>query len=172
MPEREGKTNGVSNQQISVVSKATETTTSNYELGEVLSWIKSGKGKFSKRVKAVRQAVLDGDDATVSDLKRSLPSAMFSGTFHRRSAKDLDQHSGILCLDFDDLIDAEDTKQEVIYDPHIVSAFISPSGNGLKILIKIPADDTRHADAFESASAYMSTMYGIEADESLSLIHI
>ena len=166
MPEREGKTNGVSNQQISVVSKATETTTSNYELGEVLSWIKSGKGKFSKRVKAVRQAVLDGDDATVSDLKRSLPSAMFSGTFHRRSAKDLDQHSGILCLDFDDLIDAEDTKQEVIYDPHIVSAFISPSGNGLKILIKIPADDTRHADAFESASAYMSTMYGIEADES------
>ena len=66
MPEREGKTNGVSNQQISVVSKATETTTSNYELGEVLSWIKSGKGKFSKRVKAVRQAVLDGDDATVS----------------------------------------------------------------------------------------------------------
>ena len=52
------------------------------------------------------------------------------------------------------------------YDPHIIAGFISPSGTGCKCLIAIPKDTENHREAFLSASAYIKTVYGIDADES------
>jgi len=65
-----------------------------------------------------------------------------------------------------DKIEAPSKKvDEMRFDPHIVAAFVSPSGNGLKALFAIPNDVKKHQDAFESAKRYLST-YGLKADES------
>ena len=164
----EKETNGTDyrTRRISLVAGARETETKEYELGEVLSWIKSGKGRFSQRIKEIRKAASDGDSDRVSRAKESLPAAMFSGIFKRRAAKDIESHTGILCLDFDHIEDAPERIEQMKYDPHIIASFLSPSGHGIKTLIAVPADIDKHRQSFESASIYMKTCYDLEADKS------
>jgi len=68
-------------------------------------------------------------------------------------------------MDVDKIESPASKVDEMRFDPHIVAAFVSPSGNGLKAIFAIPSDIEKHADAFESAKRYLST-YGLEADES------
>ena len=45
------------------------------------------------------------------------------------------------CLDFDNVTDLPKLVSEVNKDKHTLSSFISPSGDGLKVLVKIPLVD-------------------------------
>tara|TARA_R100000951_G_scaffold116724_1_gene130157 strand:- start:5909 stop:7786 length:1878 start_codon:yes stop_codon:yes gene_type:complete len=72
--------------------------------------------------------------------KSLLPSALFSGTFKQRNNNSLMDHSGLICLDFDD-IDWQKKKDELKNDPYIFACWVSPSGNGLKALVRIPTDN-------------------------------
>ena len=140
--------------------------TKTFKLETVLKWIREGKGKFADNVREVRRAVKDGDKDKASQAKLNLPACMFSGTFSKRSSKEITEHSGILCLDFDHLDNPQKAVDDMRYDPHIIAGFISPSGTGCKILIAIPKDTENHREAFISASAYVKTMYNLDADES------
>ena len=76
----------------------------------------------------------------ISNLKKKLPCICFSGEFTNRNAKGLINHSGLMVLDFDKMKPKEVaisnfTLQE---NKHIVSTFISPSGNGIKALLRVP----------------------------------
>ena len=71
-------------------------------------------------------------------LKLKLYYVTFSGTFKKRAIKDLKEASGLVCLDYDDLEDLDKTKQELIKDKYTHCLFESPSGNGLKLIVKIP----------------------------------
>lgn len=162
----ESKSNGFGTRRISIVEQARKVETKNYELKTVLKWIREGKGKFADNVKEVRKAIKEGDKDKANQAKLNLPAAMFSGTFSKRSSKELTEHSGILCLDFDHLDNPQKAVDDMRYDPHIIAGFVSPSGTGCKCLIAIPKDSENHREAFLSASAYIKTVYGIEADES------
>jgi hypothetical protein len=166
MRTRTEKTNGFKSRRVSIVEQARKTETKDYKLETVLKWIKDGKGKFADNVREVRRAIKDGDKDKASEAKLNLPACMFSGTFTKRSSKDIKEHSGILCLDFDHLDNPQKAVDEIRYDPHIIAGFISPSGTGCKILIAIPKDTENHREAFVSASAYIKTMYNLDADES------
>lgn len=79
-------------------------------------------------------------------LKMSLPSICFSGKFgSKREDGAMIEHSGLVILDFDHLSDAEmsDKWQYLSNLPYVVSVFTSPSGDGLKALVRI-ADTTKH----------------------------
>tara|TARA_R110001632_G_scaffold109244_3_gene219441 strand:+ start:2239 stop:4254 length:2016 start_codon:yes stop_codon:yes gene_type:complete len=150
---------------ISIVQQARATETKDFDLEKVIEWIRSGSGRFAKNISAVREATEAGDLDRASELKKNLPAVMFSGQFSRRSSKCITSHSGMICMDVDK-IDAPSKKvDEMRFDPHIVAAFVSPSGNGLKAIFAIPSDVDKHRDAFEAAKRYLST-YGLEADES------
>jgi replicative DNA helicase len=69
-----------------------------------------------------------------NDLKKKLPCVLFSGEFKQRNANGLLNHSGLICLDFDDV----DNRDELAADKYIYSFWLSPSGNGVKALVKIP----------------------------------
>ena len=69
-------------------------------------------------------------------LKKSLPCFTPSGIFNRREKKQLISFSGLLCFDFDALSDVANFKSRVAQIPWIYAIFITPSGSGLKILVR------------------------------------
>lgn len=150
---------------ISIVEQARSTKTQDFKLEKIIEWIRSGSGRFAANILAVREATEAGDLDRASALKRNLPAVMFSGQFSRRSSKDITSHSGLICMDVDKIESPDKKVDEMRFDPHVVAAFVSPSGNGLKAILAIPSDENRHRESFESAKRYLST-YGLDADES------
>jgi hypothetical protein len=84
------------------------------------------------------------DEKRKAILKKKLPCICFSGKFLTRSDKDLTEHSGYIILDFDKLDNAEEFKISLKRFNFIYSAFISPSGNGVKAIVKIPPIIEKH----------------------------
>tara|TARA_R110002110_G_scaffold130724_2_gene311184 strand:- start:442 stop:2898 length:2457 start_codon:yes stop_codon:yes gene_type:complete len=76
----------------------------------------------------------------ISNLKKKLPCICFNGEFSARSKKDLIKHSGLMVLDFDKMKPKEVAISNLTLqqNKHIVSTFISPSGNGIKALLRVP----------------------------------
>lgn len=72
------------------------------------------------------------------ELKSKLPGVTFCGTFSSRKKEKLKQGSGLSILDFDKLNDAFQFKEDLKSNDFIMAAWISPSGNGVKALVKIP----------------------------------
>ena len=89
-------------------------------------------------------------DDQEKELKKILPLICWSGTFLKRTDKDCIKHSGLICLDFDDeSFDSIMQKKEFIY-----AAFISPTGTGVKVLVRIPENIKDHGDYYLSLSDY------------------
>jgi hypothetical protein len=90
------------------------------------------------------------DKEKANKLKLNLPSICFSGKFGAdRKDEQLVAHSGFIVLDFDDISDLRDKQTEIIQKDFVYACWVSPSGNGLKALIKI-ADGKKHREHFQS----------------------
>jgi len=98
---------------------------------------------------AVIKLRAEKDENAYKTLKLSLPAITFSGEFKERNDDALVRHSGYVCLDFDKIAAPELFKKELAKNKYIYAAWISPSGNGVKALIKI-ADLTKHNEHYES----------------------
>jgi hypothetical protein len=99
-----------------------------------------------------------------TDLKKQLPIALWSGKFSERKDSALQQHSGLIVLDFDH-IEVEGSKNILATDDYIYACWISPSGEGLKALVHISSPEN-HRDHFRALQAYFDNQYGLEADPS------
>ncbi len=124
----------------------------------VLQRIKDGATK--NLVKSIRQAK---DKNERNELKKRLPAICFSGIFNKRSDSSLLEHSGLICLDFDGYEKKKlllEHKEKLTKDNYVYSCFISPSGNGLKVLIKIPSERAdNHVNYFNSLGKYFESPY-------------
>ncbi len=111
-----------------------------------LDRIKTGI-KSKERVLEIRSQI-DKERANV--LKQNLPSICFSGKFTgERKDATIITHSGFICLDFDNIEQLESKKEELSKSPFCFSVWVSPSGSGLKMLVKI-ADGSKHRLHFAS----------------------
>ena len=115
------------------------------EVLDVLEDIKNGSNKDN--IEAIRN---ETDKDKRNKLKSGLKSICFSGEFSYRSAKNCIKHSGFACLDFDDIVEPEKFRDTLKKNEYIYSAFVSPSGNGVKALFKIPASINDHKKYYES----------------------
>lgn len=105
------------------------------------------KGNSRGLVEEIRNT-LDKDKA--NELKKNLPSVCFSGKFTKeRTDGGLLEHSGYLILDFDDVEDLRTRQSEIISHEFVYACWVSPSGRGLKALVKI-ADGSKHREHFEA----------------------
>jgi len=89
------------------------------------------------------------------ELKNQLPAIVFSGLFNKRNGNGLKQHSGLMCFDFDKYPNSQElNKQKEILkkNKHVVLLFTSPSGNGLKAVIKVSNELTKetHPQVFKA----------------------
>lgn len=92
-----------------------------------------------------------------NEKKKLLPAICFSGKFEKRADTACIEHSGIICLDFDGFDsqqELEDFKFDLMLDRFTLSTFLSPSGDGLKVLVRIPKDIDNHKFYFKGLEKY------------------
>ena len=135
--------------EITIFKSIKDTSTPFYRgIGFILDRIKDGKSK--EVVNAIRN---EKDKEKMNKLKSTLPAICFSGTFNKRNDSSLIDHSGFICLDFDGYANKKEVmeaRNRIISDQYVYSCFISPSGNGLKVIVKIPKDSMNHKHYFNS----------------------
>lgn len=132
-------------------------------IDKVIDRIKIGKSK--DKIELIR-----GGD---KELKKKLPCILFSGTFSERNANGLIEHSGLMVLDFDNIPPLEYAKvnENIKGNPFCFCTFRSPSGDGLKVVIKIDkCDKTRHSKIFEQFSLDYSYDYLDKSGSDLSRV--
>jgi len=112
------------------------------------------EGKSKDIVEKVRSYSEKSDRNT---FKKKLPAICFSGKFAKRDSSSIIEHSGFICIDFDSFIDEWamlDYRDVLIKDKYSYAVFVSPSGDGLKVLVKIPKDPANHKNYFLSLEKY------------------
>jgi hypothetical protein len=105
---------------------------------------------------------------SIDDLKRAriyktetLPCILFSGKFSTRKDNGILEHSGFCILDFDH-INPLKYKQELKKFPWIYAMFVSPSGDGLKVVARIRANIGSHRDMFLAIKRELSGFDGFD----------
>lgn len=100
------------------------------------------------------------------DKTKLLDNVTFSGLFNRRRKEGLIEYSGLICLDIDKIENPEGLKQDLIKSElPVVLSFISPSDNGLKVVLKSCSDRNKHLLYFNHYEDYFKTNYNIQIDK-------
>ena len=139
----------------------------NLEIGVILEQIRSGK--YKARVQALRELLRQGKSEEYDSAKRSLPAFTPSGLFDGgRKLEFLKEYSGLIILDLDDLqqeqmIAARQKIQECTYT---YACFISPSGQGLKVLVKVFSRPVLHKRTFNQVKSFYEDLLKLEIDPS------
>jgi hypothetical protein len=121
-------------------------------------------GQYLGQIEAYRNTrSLSKDEQAAEKIK--IPAVTISGTFQNNvSNANLQQHSGLICIDFDAVEDVAQLKRELEKDPYTFAALLSVSGNGLAALVRIEPE--QHLAAFEGLKAYYFKNYGQLIDAS------
>lgn len=105
------------------------------DLEKIIQRIKTGKSKeIIDKIRTAETKELK------NSLKTSLPSILFSGEFSQRNSNSLIQHSGLMVVDFDNYENNDvliNHLELLKKNNHFVLLFISPSGKGIKGVVKI-----------------------------------
>jgi hypothetical protein len=138
-----------------------------WNLEVVLQWIRDGM--YAYEINRVRQILARHGKTDYDRAKAQLQAFTFGGQFFpKRGNAFLQQHSGLVLADFDDLPDVKATKHMLSSDPHVVYAFESPSATGVKaaILVPIVYDNASYKHAWHSVKDHYEKLYGIRWDPS------
>ena len=133
-----------------------DTTGKSVLLQFIINWILSGNDGLAAKTKRAKK-IANTKKKYRTWKAENLPAVTFSGIFPpgQREAHCLCNHTGFIIIDIDGL-----TKSQLGYlftelrnFPQVILAFISPSGKGIKVLVRvepIPKDHIEHKGAFEA----------------------
>ena len=154
---------------ITIFRNIKETSTPFYRsIDFILDRIKNGSSK--ELVKEIRS---QRDKEFRNKLKQNLPAICFSGKFSKRSDESILEHSGLICLDFDGYKTKKDMieeKERISKNKYTFSVFVSPSGLGLKVLVKIPQDHDNHKAYFKSLQTHYGSEYFDTTSKNISRV--
>jgi hypothetical protein len=126
-----------------------------FEIDEVFDRIRRGNNRH-----LIEQIRAEKNKIQRDFLKKKLFWICFSGQFTKRNNESLVEHSGFICLDFDGITEKEIPfwRNKLQTNPFTYSCFISPSGNGLKAIWKVPVCTTNdeHNRRFEAIAETFS----------------
>ena len=135
---------------------------------EIIERISNGTSEdLIKRIRTEK------DKKRINELKQELPAICFSGKFNKRNDDSILEHSGLICLDFDNYDTQKKLHQhreELISDEFVYCVFISPSGKGLKVLIKVPADVDNHVKYFMALQQYFDCEFFDSTSKNISRV--
>jgi len=135
-----------------------------------------GHAKLAEQIAALRplywKAEESGDAADAeayATAKQALAAITISGTFPKRGVAGLEKYSGVICADLDHLkakgFAIEELKQRVAADHHTLFCFASPSGDGLKIGVRVESGAEEHEEAFRGMQRYIEAAHGVRPDD-------
>ena len=135
----------------------------NYELVNVLNAIK--EGKFEKEITQLREAdSVEEKDRIKNSLLAFTPSVELN---NGRKFTEGDRYSSVIHLDYDKLDDVPGALKKIKALEYTYSCFISPSGNGIKVFVRVNNNKEQHKDAFNTLRSYYDKAVGVESDKSI-----
>ncbi len=136
-------------------------------ISKILEQIKSGK--YGEQVSSLQLLLNSGKVDEYNQQKKSLlaftPSASFEGG---RKIEFLEEYSGLIILDIDKLQPDQLAKLKKLSKSVVFtySVFTSPSGKGLKILVRIDSKQKDHLTAFNQVVKYYESSLNVPIDPS------
>jgi hypothetical protein len=133
----------------------------------ILEEIKTGK--YKPGIIYLRKSLAEKKEEAYNKAKKSLPAFTPSGKFiGGRKLEFLTEYSKFIILDIDKLsaTDLQNAKHLANQSEFTFASFVSPSGNGLKILVKINSDKANHKEAFLLVQAHYESILKLEIDKS------
>ena len=126
-------------------------------------------GKYGPGIVYLRKSLAENKTEAYNKAKKSLPAFTPSGKFvGGRKLEFLTEYSKFIILDIDKLCvaDLQNAKHLANQSEFTFASFISPSGNGLKILVKIDTPKTEHKETFLKVQAHYESILKLEIDKS------
>lgn len=160
------KGNDLNKIRISYFASLTET---NCDIS-ILSELNSIRNSVNKEKVTAARFYYKKDNYKYQQLKKQLPAVTFSGRYNKKRTSDyLIEYTSFLILDIDKINDTElleKQKANLFAEVFVVSVWLSPSGVGLKVLVKIDCPIEYHSVAFYSLINYFKKKYEILIDPS------
>ena len=117
-------------------------------------------GVYQKQIEEIRAQ----ENPSKSPLKDRLPLFTPTGIFNYRSMAGLESYNGIICLDIDSVEDPESLKSVCKTISWVYSAFVTPSGKGLKVIVKTDATPETYKEVEISVSNKFAELTGFSRD--------
>ncbi|OJX35983.1 MAG: virulence-associated E family protein [Flavobacteriia bacterium 40-80] len=139
----------------------------NQKIIEVLNDIKTGK--YINVIKYLRKSLAESKMEAYERAKKSLPAFTPSASFKGgRKLEFITTYTQMVVLDIDKLSTEQLTnaKALAIQNQYTFSAFISPSGNGLKIFVQVNSSQENHKEAFLKLQKYYEELLALPIDKS------
>ncbi|MEN2436287.1 BT4734/BF3469 family protein [Weeksellaceae bacterium A-14] len=139
----------------------------NQNIVEVLSDIKTGK--YKNIITYLRKSLAESKMEAYERAKKSLPAFTPSASFKGgRKLEFILQYTQIVVLDIDKLTKEQLTNAKTLatQSPYTLADFISPSVNGLKILVKINSSQENHKEAFLALQKFYEDLLALPIDKS------
>ena len=159
---------------LSVYRDSSDTHGSTVTLQAVSERIRDGKRGLDEKTRYCNATATTDPKAYKAYKEKELPAVTFSGTFPKgkRKAQHLIRHSSLITIDIDGLLPSQipDLLAELSQMQHVVLAFISPSGLGIKMIVRvdpIPLNDLEHKGAYQACLDFfepLATEYEFEVD--------
>ena len=144
--------------KVSVYPKITDAkNNTDVFIEEVLLGIREGKWQD-----VCLPVMKESDKTTRQNLKKRVPYFTAAGTFKERNNKGLNEPSGLIAIDFDDVDNLEMYINLIKADEYTFACFKSISHTGFCALVKI--DSAKYSESFEGLSAYYFTLLKIPID--------
>jgi hypothetical protein len=127
------------------------------------------RGKYKDIIIKCRQAVNQKNKELYTSLKNQLPAVTFCGEFTSgRKASNITKYNNLMILDIDylDISTMNFNISHLQKDKYIMALWLSPSGLGLKGIVKINSDINKHKYVFNALRIYFLEKYKIELDKS------
>lgn len=155
--------------QITIFQNIRDTSTPFFrDVSVVLQRVKDGNSKD-----LINQIRKEKDKEKRNILKKGLPAVCFSGQFNKREDSSITEHSGLICLDFDGyttIKSLQEERKKLQKDPFTFALFTSPSGNGLKVLVKIPKEVDNHKTYFNALEKHYNSEHFDKACKNISRV--
>ena len=161
---------------VSVYRNSFDTVGVTTTLEAVIQRIQTGKNGLVEKTRYCNALAITEPAEYKKYKEKELPAVTFSGTFPKgkRKAQHLSEHSGDVTLDIDGLT-AEQIPEllaALAQNPYVRLAFVSPSGVGIKVIVRvdpIPTNDIEHKGAYQACLDFfddLATEYGFTIDTS------
>ena len=144
----------------SVYNGVTDTDGVHVSMETVIQRIVTGERGLAEKTSHLNHLYQHNSD-TYDREKVDLPAVTWSGTFPagQRKAESLLDHTGYIVLDIDNDIDLDKVRSDLTSHPNVAFAFISPSGTGIKPVVRVdpvPQNVAEHKAAFDAVLSVFS----------------
>lgn len=151
----------------STIFKNFNEVTEQKDILKILSDIKTGV--YQNAITYLRKSLAVDKKEAAERAKKSLPAFTPSATFNGgRKMEFLTNYNALMVLDIDKLEKEklQHCKTKIRMDDFVFASFVSPSGNGIKIFVKVSTDKEQHKETFLKLQRYFEELLQVEIDKS------